>query len=150
MSQAQILRNKTLVREVFARVINGRDISLATQYYAPDYMQHNPRVAPGLAGLQSLLEYLFTAFSPLHGELALMLAEDDKVMALVEWRGIHSGTFVGLAATDKNFSFRSVELFRIQNNMIVEHWDVVENTEMMLNLGLLQSQASEQVLGLDL
>jgi predicted SnoaL-like aldol condensation-catalyzing enzyme len=142
--------NKNLIREVFSRVINGRDSALAAHYYAPDYLQHNPRVPQGLAGLQSLLEYLFAAFADLHGELVLMVAEDDVVMTLVDWAGTHTGEFAGMPATGKPFTFRSAEIFRIKNNLLVEHWDAVENTEMMVTLGVLISAATEKPVGLAL
>jgi predicted SnoaL-like aldol condensation-catalyzing enzyme len=142
--------NKDLIREVFSRVINGRNSTLAANYYAPDYLQHNPRVPQGLAGLQSLLEYLFAAFADLHGELVLMVAEDDVVMTLVDWTGTHTGDFAGKPATGKKFTFRSAEIFRIKDGLLVEHWDAVENTEMMLTLGILTSTATEKPVGLAL
>jgi predicted SnoaL-like aldol condensation-catalyzing enzyme len=129
--------NKALVREVFDRVINGRDPALAARYYAPDYIQHNPRVAAGLAGLQALLSYLFAAFEDLFGDLTLVLAEGDLVMALVDWRGTQTGPFAGRPASGRQITFRSAEIFRIQDGLLVEHWDAVENTEMMVALGAL-------------
>jgi steroid delta-isomerase-like uncharacterized protein len=142
--------NKDLIREVFSRVINGRNAALAANYYAPDYLQHNPRVPQGLAGLQSLLEYLFAAFADLHGELVLMVAEDDVVMTLVDWTGTHTGDFAGAPATGKTFTFRSAEIFRIKDGLLVEHWDAVENTEMMVTFGILTSTATEKPVGLAL
>jgi predicted SnoaL-like aldol condensation-catalyzing enzyme len=129
--------NKALVRDVFSTVINGRNAALAAKYYAPDYIQHNPRVAPGLPGLQDLLSDLFTAFADLRGEITLMLAEADLVMALVDWRGTQTGPFAGIPATGKPITFRSAEIFRIQNNLLAEHWDAVENTDMLVTLGAL-------------
>ena len=32
-----------------------RNIAAAERYLAPDYLQHTPKVAPGLAGLQQML-----------------------------------------------------------------------------------------------
>jgi predicted SnoaL-like aldol condensation-catalyzing enzyme len=133
--------NKALVQAVFSTVINGRDAALAAKYYAPDYIQHNPRVAPGLAGLQDLLNHLFGAFADLRGEINLMLAEADLVMALVDWRGTQTGPFAGIPATNKPITFRSAEIFRIRDNLLVEHWDAVENTDMLVTLGALKAAA---------
>jgi steroid delta-isomerase-like uncharacterized protein len=130
--------NKALVREVFEQVFTRRDAGLAAKYYAVDYVQHNPRVPPGLAGIQTFLRYLFDGFAELHAELVLTLAEDDRVMTLVDWRGTHTGTFAGVPATGKEIRFRSAEVFRIQDGMLVEHWDAVDNTEAMLAIGALK------------
>jgi len=130
--------NKALVREVFDQVFTRRDAALAAKYYAVDYIQHNPRVPPGLAGIQMFLGYLFDAFAELHAELVLILAEDDRVMTMVDWRGTHTGMFAGVAGTGKEIRFRSAEVFRIADGMLVEHWDAVDNSEAMLAIGALR------------
>jgi len=130
--------NKALVREVFDQVFTRRDAALAAKYYAVDYIQHNPRVPPGLAGIQTFLGYLFDAFAELHAELVLILAEDDRVMTMVDWRGTHTGMFAGVAGTGKEIRFRSAEVFRIADGMLVEHWDAVDNSEAMLAIGALR------------
>jgi len=130
--------NKALVREVFDQVFTRRDAALAAKYYAVDYIQHNPRVPPGLAGIQTFLGYLFDAFAELHAELVLILAEDDRVMTMVDWRGTHTGMFAGVAGTGREIRFRSAEVFRIADGMLVEHWDAVDNSEAMLAIGALR------------
>ena len=135
---ADLAANKALVREVFEQVFSRRDAALAAKYYAVDYIQHNPRVPPGLAGIQTFLGYLFDAFAELHAELVLILAEDARVMTMVDWRATHTGMFAGTAATGKEIRFRSAEVFRIADGMLVEHWDAVDNSEAVLAIGAMR------------
>jgi len=72
-------KNKQLVREIFDKVVNGGDVELAAKYYREDYIQHNPHVAQGLAGLQTLLRAMHASGDPAHATIKLMNAEDDMV-----------------------------------------------------------------------
>jgi len=130
-------RNRELIHRVFETVINAHDPGRADGFYRADYIQHNADVAPGLAGMQQLLTMLLEAFPDLKAEISLSLAEADRVMLLVDWTGTHLGVFAGTPATMRAIRFRSAEIFRIENGLIAEHWDVVDSTAMQVALGLL-------------
>lgn len=129
--------NRRLIRRLFAAVINAHADDEAGRYYRDDYVQHNPDVPQGLAGVKLLLGMLFEAFPDLRGEIVLELVEQDRVMVVVEWRGTHRGSFAGVAPTQRAVAFRSAEIFRIEDELIAEHWDVVDNRELLLTLGVL-------------
>lgn len=138
-------RNRELVQRLFEQVINAHCLAPIEQFYRHDYIQHNANVAPGVTGLRQLLGMLFEAFPDLHGNISLSVAEDDRVMVLVEWRGTHLGAFAGLPPFGKIVRFRSAEIFRIEGGLLAEHWDVVDNVEFLLALGLLATpDAREQ------
>jgi len=112
-------RNKAIVREIFEKVVNGGDADLAAKYYKDDYIQHNPNVAPGLAGLQTLIRAMHASGNAMRAEIKLMNAEDDMVWLLVEWSGgeVPKGS-PRLTAT--------AEVFRVEDGMMAEHWDVLQ------------------------
>jgi predicted SnoaL-like aldol condensation-catalyzing enzyme len=130
-------RNRQLVHDLFERVINAHCVALADEFYLPDYVQHNPDVMQGLAGVKQLLTLLFTAFPDLKGQITLSLTEQDRVMAMVEWSGTHQGAFANIPPTHRPIQFRTAEIFRVANGLFAEHWDVLDNTRMLLTLGLL-------------
>jgi predicted ester cyclase len=136
----ELLRN--LIADVFAQVINAHRPDRADSFYRQDYLQHNPDVGQGLVGLKDFLVALNQAFPDLHGEIRFALAEGDRVMAQVDWTGTHRGSLFGLHATGKPVRFRSAETFRVQDGLVAEHWDVVDNVEMQLVLGLLRRPAA--------
>ncbi|MFI1394278.1 ester cyclase [Streptomyces sp. NPDC020681] len=51
-----------------------------------------------------------------------MFGVDNKVVVRVHFRGTHRGTFQGVAATDRQVSFRSIEIYRIEGDKIAEEW----------------------------
>ncbi len=51
-----------------------------------------------------------------------VMAEGDRVAARVTMRGTHRGEFQGIAPTGKRVEVRAIDMFRISNGKIVEHW----------------------------
>ena len=113
-------RNKGIVREIFEKIVNGGDVELAAKFYRDDYIQHNPSVAQGLEGLKTLLRTMHASASPMHAEIKMMNAEDDMVWVLVEWSG---GSELPAGALRLS---KTAEIFRVEDGMMAEHWDVLE------------------------
>ena len=90
---------RDLIADVFAQVINAHRPERADLFYRRDYVQHNPGVAQGLAGLKDFLVALNLAFPDLHGEIQFGLAEGDRMMVQVEWTGTHRGSLMNIPAT---------------------------------------------------
>ena len=63
-----------------------------------------------------------TAFSDMRITVEDMIAEGDRVAARVTMRGIHQGEFQGIAPTGKRVQVRAIDMFRIADAKIVEHW----------------------------
>jgi steroid delta-isomerase-like uncharacterized protein len=51
-----------------------------------------------------------------------VMAEGDRVTARVVMRGTHRGEFQGITPTGKRIEVRAIDMFRISNGKIVEHW----------------------------
>lgn len=51
-----------------------------------------------------------------------VMAEGDRVTARVTMRGTHRGEFQGIAPTGKQVEVKAIDMFRIENGKIVEHW----------------------------
>ncbi len=106
--------NKALVEDFVTTVLIGGDSSGITSFVNPaKYMQHNPQVADGLDGLGAFLGYLAEnniAFA--YTDLHLTVAEGNFVFTAAE--GIFGET-----------STAYFDLFRVEDGLIVEHWDVI-------------------------
>ena len=112
-------RNKEIVRTIFEKIVNGGDADLAAEYYKDDYLQHNPNVAQGLAGLQTLIRQMHASGNPMRAEIVLMNAEDDRVWLLVDWSG-------GSLPKGVPRLVRTAEVFRVEDGKMAEHWDVLQ------------------------
>jgi predicted ester cyclase len=61
-------------------------------------------------------------FPDLSVDVEDVVAEGDRVAARVTMRGTHRGEFQGIAPTGKRVEVRAIDMFRIVNSKIVEHW----------------------------
>lgn len=103
--------NKALVSEVMSAVFIRRDASAVERYFSPAYMQHNPLIPNGRDAIPALIAGLAQAFKY---EPGMIVAEGDLVM-------IH-GRYTGWAPKP----LVAVDIFRIADGKLVEHWDVMQ------------------------
>jgi predicted SnoaL-like aldol condensation-catalyzing enzyme len=115
--------NKKLVREFYEKALNDKDYAAASKYLGSSYAQHNPRAADGAEGLKSYLEFLKGKFPKSHSEIKRVFAEGDHVILHVH--AVREPGTKGQAIID---------IFRVADGKIVEHWDVVQDVpEQALN-----------------
>lgn len=105
-------RNKALVLEAMTALFQRHDASAVERLYATDYIQHNPAIPQGRGALQTLVAAMS---QDVHYEPGLMVAEGDFV-------AIH-GRIRGWADVPQVV----IDLFRIEDGRLAEHWDVLQN-----------------------
>ncbi|MEJ1117217.1 nuclear transport factor 2 family protein [Phyllobacterium sp. CCNWLW109] len=105
-------RNKALVREAMTSPFQRHEVAAVERLYAPDYVQHNPSIPQGRDALQALVSNLP---KDVYYEPGLTLAEGNFVAIHGRIRGWAESTQI------------VVDLFRIENGKLVEHWDVLQN-----------------------
>lgn len=106
--------NKKIVLEFYDLLINKKDFESARKYMGNYYRQHNPKVADGPDGIKAHVEDLKANFPGVHSAITKVIAEDDYVVLHVHSRR---------TATRQ---LAIVEIFRLEDGKIVEHWDVVQ------------------------
>ncbi|MEL1264490.1 nuclear transport factor 2 family protein [Pseudoxanthomonas putridarboris] len=105
-------RNKALVLEAMTSLFQRHDASVVERLYAADYIQHNPGIPQGRDALQALVAAMS---QDVYYEPGLMVAEGDLV-------AIH-GRIRGWSDVPQVV----VDLFRIEDGKLAEHWDVLQN-----------------------
>lgn len=107
--------NKKLVKNFITDVLlNHQNDKIASYINPTKYIQHNPAVADGLEGFGAAMKYfaengLVMEYDKLH----MVLGEGNFVLSVSEGKfgkGDHTAFY---------------DLFRIENGLIVEHWDVI-------------------------
>lgn len=130
--EARARANKDLVVEFYQRVLIDGEYGAAPEYLREDYIQHNPRVPPGLEGFMSYFEAtgkrLEQMQATLSGEIEHAIAEGNKVVIFVSY---HIEGPIGL-------DFKAADLFRVQDGLIAEHWDVMQGATLRDHALLLQ------------
>ena len=91
-------QNKDVVREYYARVINGRDLDAVGEFFADERM---------VEGVKSGCFRYFEAFPDLHVALDELIAEDDRVFLRSTLTGTHDGEYKGIPATGRHVATES-------------------------------------------
>jgi predicted SnoaL-like aldol condensation-catalyzing enzyme/quinol monooxygenase YgiN len=108
----QLEANKRTVLAFYAALIR-KDFDALSKLVGDRYIQHNPLIADGRAGLQAFVARLSEQFPHLDAQIKTVVAEGDLVFAHVH--GIRVPGQRGSAIVD---------IFRFEDGKIVEHWDV--------------------------
>jgi steroid delta-isomerase-like uncharacterized protein len=130
--------NKILARRVFEEVLNGRNLNLLDELAVPDYIEHNP--LPGQStGIEGIRDRYTTLFKAFDSQFTIddVIAEGDKVVLRWTQAGTHIGPFLGMPRTDRSFRTTGIEIWRVENGKLAEHWDVVDVFGLLMQLGLL-------------
>lgn len=102
--------NKEIALLVLRKSFINRDPTVVDQYFSANYKQHNPRIADGSAAIAKLIPTL----TALTYEPGMAVAEGDLVMVHGRYTGWGPKPMV------------AVDIFRLQDGKVVEHWDVLQ------------------------
>jgi predicted SnoaL-like aldol condensation-catalyzing enzyme len=112
----QLEENKRIVREWHELAIEQRKPEEAVaKYLGPHYRQHNPGAADGPESFIGAVKHIAQTFPDFSMESKRIIAEGDLVV-------LHSHLI--LKPGDRGSAV--VDIFRLENGKIVEHWDVVQ------------------------
>jgi predicted SnoaL-like aldol condensation-catalyzing enzyme len=134
--------NKALATRVIIDIFNEQKYETASACVARNFHSHNPRVPPGPQGIEAFARGFAEAFAGFHGDIQDTIAEGDKVVLWIRWRGTHTGRFGGIAATGNQVEFETVEIFRVNKHKLVEHWDVADRLALQMALSAVQPATS--------
>jgi predicted SnoaL-like aldol condensation-catalyzing enzyme len=129
-------KNKELVEAFCNTVFVKHDLSTLDQLLREDYIQHNPDVPQGKAGFKQFFETTFKAMPDFKYTLKQMVAEGDLVWIYSTTSGTHTGgEWLEVPPTGNRLNFDVVDMFRIQDGLIAEHWDVADTYSLFSQLG---------------
>ena len=113
---ADLEANKKIVIDFYEKGLNQKDFDAAAKHFGPRYIQHNPLAPDGPEGFKRLVALLKEKFPNSHNEIKRVIAEGDLVVLHV-----HSVREPGQRGR------AVVDIFRVENGKIVEHWDVLQD-----------------------
>lgn len=113
---AQEEKNLKLVLDMFANVLEPLNSAAVDQYIAPGYIQHNQSVEPGRDALKKFLDVIRGENPTSTHDIKRAFVDGDHVIVHYHVRRWEGDT--GWAVCD---------IFRVEDGMIIEHWDVLQN-----------------------
>lgn len=130
---------KTVVRRFVDEYQTGADERAFAELLHPDVLDHSrpPGIAPGAAGVRQQFDGFRAAFDGFRAEILDQIAEGDKVVTRKVFRGRHSASFNGVEPTGAEVEIHVIDIVRVQDGRIVEHWNCVDRLGLLAQLGAL-------------
>lgn len=137
--------NKARVRRVCEEAWNEGRLDAIDEVIAPDARHHglNGALQVGTAPVKELITTVRRAFPDLHIAIEDLISEGDRVVARNTVSGTHLGPFMGLPPTGKRFVVTHIHIFRYANGQMVEQWALLDDLNMLRQLGALPSPQPE-------
>ncbi len=130
--------NKKVLGGFAESVFGKKDLSAVDRYVRADYIQHNPLVKPGASGFQEFFSTWFASVPDWQYTLKKLVAEGDEVWAYGTYSGTLKKDWLGIPASGQKYAFDAVDIFRIEDGKLAEHWDVMDIYGLFKQLGAIR------------
>ena len=130
-------QHKALVRK-YVEHINNQDLEAAFAAFSLDFVDHalRPGIGKGIDGMRHFFTMQFAAFPDMHTTVGDLIAEGDMVAAHMTVHGTNSGSFMGMPPTGKSAIWSFVDIFRIKDGELIEHWVEMDTIALLRQLDM--------------
>jgi steroid delta-isomerase-like uncharacterized protein len=123
--------------ETYLAMLNAHEPDLVDRFVAEDYRNHNAFVGDGREANRQFWTAFFTALPDLSATMEDLVISGDRVVGRFVYRGTHTGELMGIPASGNPVEMRSIDIWRAEEDMFVEHWDELNLMEMFQQMGAL-------------
>ena len=128
-----------IMQRFYQEVLVGGNIALVDELIADDFVDHEepfPGQPQGKEGVVFYVNAIRSAFPDLKVKTAEPALADGNLEALHGvLTGTHQGDFVGIAPTGRNVEFGGIDIIRVQDGKVAEHWGVTDTLTLMQQIG---------------
>ena len=130
--------NKALVRRFVDEVQSGGNTDLIDEICSAEFVNHSapPGIPTDCEGIKIVTAMFRGAFPDSYFTVEDMIAEGDKVVTRKTFHGTHEGEFIGIPPSGRSVSMGLIDIVRISEGRVVEHWSMGDTLGMMRQLGV--------------
>jgi len=134
---------RQLIRDFTDTIFNEHRLDAAESYVTADFVDHDPPAGyqGTIEGLKQWTRELLDAFPDLRCEIDDVIAEGDKAVMRSRLIGTNRGSFMGIPATGKSMEVEGIDIVRVVDGRMAEHWGVYDSASMLQQLGVLPAAA---------
>jgi steroid delta-isomerase-like uncharacterized protein len=138
---SEIERNKAVIRRFVQEVQNNKNWAAYDELNDPDFVNLSapPGVPADREGGKVYLKAFAEAYPDAQYTIDDMIAEGDRVVTKKTFTGTNTGEFAGIPATGKRVALQFVDIMRVRDGKIVEHWLCLDQLSWLQQLGLAPS-----------
>jgi predicted ester cyclase len=110
----------------YVAAVNAHDTSAFPTIFTDGYIQHSGRSASGLAAQIGNFQRILELWPDIQMHIEDRIIADDKIVARVTFTATHRKTVLDVAPTGRKISFGTIDIWRVQDGKLAEHWDLVD------------------------
>ena len=118
----------------YVAAVNAHDTSSFPQLFTEAYIQHSGRSPSGLNAQIENFRRIIAAMPDVQMKVEDRIIAGDKVVARNTYSATHTQTIRDIPPTGKAFTFRTIDIWRIENGKFAEHWDLTDTAEVLSKL----------------
>ena len=128
--------NKTLVTMYWEEIVWGNQGTIS-EILSPNEVHHwgIGGDTTGIDAFNQRFALFLEAFPDIEFTVDLVTAEGDLATTMWTAHGTHRGEWQGIAPTNREVSWRGINIFRIECGLIVESWDQADHLGLLRQLG---------------
>lgn len=125
-------------------ILNNGDTETVGELVTEEYVEHDPLPGQGTGrdGVVDRFSMIVGALAPQY-TVEDVIAEGDRVVVRWTSAGTHVAEFAGIPATGRAFTIAGIDIYRVANGLLCEHWHVIDQLSMLAQLGMLPTPAAE-------
>ena len=110
----------------YVAAVNAHDTSTFGDIHAENYIQHSGRSPNGLAAQIENFRAIFARMPDVQARVEDRIIQGDKIVARMAFSATHTQPMQGIAPTGRRFTLRTIDIWRVENGKLAEHWDIVD------------------------
>jgi predicted ester cyclase len=130
---------KTTFERIPLEIISRGQLQLVDELFAPDFVDRTPQggTSPTRDGFKQWVKAFRTAFPDITYTVDDSIEAGDKLVLRLTASGTMRGDFAGMPATSKHATWTEIHILRVSNGHVLEHWGLVQELGMMIQLGVI-------------
>lgn len=130
-----IEENKAIVRRWNEELHNKGNVDIVDELADANYINHAD--GSDREGFKRYWLATDAVFSDRSIAIEDLIAEGDKVVIRWTLKATHTGEYMGVPATGKQWGMKGISIYRLANGKIVEDWSASDQLGLMQQLGLI-------------
>ncbi len=117
-------QNREIIRRLYEDVSSGKIPAAGYSPRGMNFTQYTVSSQPAsLKAFNSFFNKVISAFPDYTLNVENLITKGDRVMVRYTICGTHKGEFMGMDPTNERITIAGIDVFRLDNGKIIEHWD---------------------------
>lgn len=126
----------SIIRKIMEEGFERANFEIIDRYVSENLIDHQFAARQGRDGIKSIIKELHSGLSDLHYTLQKSVVDGNLVWSHYKLDAIQSGPFMRMPPSGKRISIDIMDIGRIENGLLVEHWGIPDRFAAMMQLGV--------------